>query len=120
MCIRDSINPTAHLTDLILIMGTLSLVYFTVTESYLGYTLGKKIFGIKVTHMNGTKPSLKKIFARNITKFNAVLLLADTIIGYYTSNTHQKYSDNYVNTTVVNSNLPKVTFHETPWHEATC
>jgi uncharacterized RDD family membrane protein YckC len=114
------INPAAYITELTLTMGALSIVYFTASETYLGYTVGKKIFGIKVTQINGTKPSLKKVLIRNITKFNPVLLLADTLVGYYTLNTHQKYSDDYTNTTVVSTSIPQVTFHETPYLETTC
>ena len=114
------INPAVYITEFLLITGILSLVYFTATELLLGYTLGKKIFGIKVTQMNGTIPSLKNVVIRNITKINPVLLLADTIVGYYTLNNHQKYTDNYANTRVINTATPKVTFHETPYLETPC
>ena len=35
------ILPTAHFAEFFVIMGTLSLLYFTLTESYFGYTIGK-------------------------------------------------------------------------------
>jgi uncharacterized RDD family membrane protein YckC len=114
------INPGVYITELLLTMGILSLVYFTATELLLGYTVGKKIFGIKVTQMNGTTPNLKKVLIRNITKVNPVLVLADTIVGYYTLKNHQKYSDDYANTRVVSTTTPKVTFHETPYLETPC
>ena len=114
------INPAAYLAELTLTMGILSLVYFIATEAFLGYTIGKKIFGIKVACMNGTRPKLKKVAIRNITKFNPILLLTDTLIGYYTLNTRQKYSDDFANTTVVSIETPQVIFHETPYLETTC
>lgn len=114
------INPAVYITEFLLISGILSLVYFTATELIFGYTIGKRIFGIKVTQLNGAIPSLKKVFIRNITKFNPVLLLVDTVVGYYTLNNHQKYSDDYANTRVVSTATPKVTFRETPYLETPC
>ena len=92
--------PTAHFTEVFLTMGILSILYFAITESYLGYTIGKKIFALKVVNLNGTKPSLKTAFARNISKFNAVFLILDTIVGRFTSSPHQKFLDKIANTTV--------------------
>ena len=91
---------TAHFTEFLLTMGLLSLVYFAVTESIFGYTLGKKVFSLKVVNLKGTKPSLKGSFTRNISKFNGLLLFLDTIIGRITSSTHQKFLDRIANTTV--------------------
>ncbi|PVX26905.1 MAG: hypothetical protein CW716_05035 [Candidatus Bathyarchaeum sp.] len=91
---------TAHLAEFLLIMGLLSLVYFAVAESFFGYTLGKKVFSLKVVNLKGTKPSLKDSFTRNISKINAVFLILDTIIGRVTSSTHQKFFDRIANTTV--------------------
>ena len=92
--------PTAHRAEFILIMGMLSLLYFTVTESCFGYTVGKKLFTLQVVNLNGTKPNLKNTFTRNISKFNAVFLILDMIIGRFTSSTHQKFLDKIANTTV--------------------
>jgi uncharacterized RDD family membrane protein YckC len=92
--------PAAHFAEFFLTMGILSLLYFTIAESYLGYTLGKKMFALNVVDSNGTKPSLKNSFTRNISKFNAVFLIADTIIGRFASSTHQKFLDKIANTTV--------------------
>jgi hypothetical protein len=92
--------PTAHFPEFLLSMGILSFLYFAITESYLGYTLGKKIFALKVVNLSGTKPSLKDSFIRNISKFNVVFLILDTIIGLITLGTHQKFLDKIANTTI--------------------
>ena len=91
---------TAHITEFVVTMGLLSLFYFTVTESVFGYTIGKKVFALKVVNLKGTKPSLKDAFTRNISKFNAIFLILDTIIGRFTSSTHEKFFDRIANTTV--------------------
>jgi len=91
---------TAHFAEFLITMGLLSLLYFTVTESVLGYTIGKKVFALKVVNLTGTKPSLKDAFTRNISKFNAIFLILDTIIGRFTSSTHEKFFDRLAHTTV--------------------
>ncbi len=91
---------TAHIAEFLLTMGLLSLLYFALTESIFGYTLGKKVFALKVVNLKGTKPSLKDSFTRNISKFNGVFLILDTIIGRVTSSTHQKFLDRIAHTTV--------------------
>jgi uncharacterized RDD family membrane protein YckC len=92
--------PTAYFVEFFLAMGLLSLLYFGVAESYFGYTLGKKLFALKVVNLDGTKPSLKDSFIRNISKFNVVFLILDTVVGQITSSTHQKFLDRIANTTV--------------------
>jgi uncharacterized RDD family membrane protein YckC len=92
--------PAAYLVEFVLAMGLLSLLYFGITESIFGYTLGKKLFALKVVNLDGTKPSLKDSFTRNLSKFNVVFLILDTVIGRITSSTHQKFLDRIANTTV--------------------
>ena len=94
------ILPTAHFVEFFVTMGLLSLLYFVITESYLGYTIGKKLFGLKVVNLKGNKPNLKDSLTRNVSKFNAVFLIADMVVGRITSSTHQKYLDRIANTTV--------------------
>ena len=92
--------PTAHFVEFFVAMGLLSLLYFGITESYFGYTLGKRLFALKVVNLDGTKPSLKDSFTRNLSKFNVVFLLLDTVIGRITSSTHEKFLDRIAHTTV--------------------
>ena len=84
------------------VLGLMYVLYFTVTESVLGYTMGKKLINLKVTLVNGKRPSLKSAFIRNISKIHFLLLLLDTLGGFFTSkDTHQRYIDQIANTTVV-------------------
>lgn len=92
--------PTAHFAEFVLTLGAFSVLYFTVAEAYLGYTLGKKLFTLNVVNLKGTKLTLKNSLTRNISKFNPVLLILDTIIGRITSSTHQKFLDRIANATV--------------------
>jgi uncharacterized RDD family membrane protein YckC len=83
-------------------MGVLYVIYFTVTESFRGATIGKGFMDLKVVTKAGGKPSLEKAFIRNISKIHWVLLLLDLVGGLITStDLHQKYSDRVANTTVI-------------------
>jgi uncharacterized RDD family membrane protein YckC len=83
-------------------MGLIYVLYFAVMESIYGYTMGKKIVNLKVTRTNGKKPSLRNAFIRNISKIHFLILLLDTLAGFFTSkDNHQRYIDQIANTTVV-------------------
>lgn len=83
-------------------MGLLYILYFTLTESFRGATIGKGLMGLKVITKTGEKPSFEKALIRNISKIHWVLLLLDLVGGLITStDLHQKYSDRIANTTVV-------------------
>jgi uncharacterized RDD family membrane protein YckC len=84
------------------VMGLIYVLYFTITESIYGYTMGKRLVNLKVVKTNGKKPSLKNALIRNISKIHFFLLLLDTLGGFFTSkDTHQRYVDQIANTTVV-------------------
>jgi uncharacterized RDD family membrane protein YckC len=84
------------------VMGLMYVLYFTVTESIYGYTIGKKIVNLKVMKANGKKPGLQSAFLRNISKIHFLILLLDTLGGFFTSkDNHQRYVDQIANTTVV-------------------
>jgi len=84
-----------------LMMGGIAFLYFVTTESIFGYTLGKRIFDLKVVTVNGNKPSFKKVFIRNISKIVFVFLILDVIGSYFTANNlHQRYIDKIAHTTV--------------------
>ncbi len=83
-------------------MGLIYVLYFTVTESSYGCTIGKGIVGLKVVAVDGGRPSLESTFIRNISKIYWVLLILDVIGGFLTArDPHQKYSDRIAKTTVV-------------------
>jgi uncharacterized RDD family membrane protein YckC len=89
------------LINFFLIMGAIAFLYFVITESIFGYTLGKRIFDLKVVTVNGSKPSFKNVFIRNISKIVFVLLILDVIGSYFTAtNLHQRYVDKIAHTTV--------------------
>ena len=65
-------------------------------------TLGKSIMGLKVTNINGDRPTLGQAFIRNISKIYWILLLLDVIVGLAVQTDYkQKYSDKYAGTIVV-------------------
>ena len=83
-------------------MGLLYVLYFTIAESMYGGTIGKMMVGLKVTAVNGERPSLESSFIRNISKIYWVLLVLDVIGGLFIAkDPHQKYSDQIAQTTVV-------------------
>jgi uncharacterized RDD family membrane protein YckC len=85
-----------------LVMGLIYVLYFTATESIYGYTMGKKMVNLKVMKANGKKPSLESAFIRNISKIHFLLLLLDTLGGFFISkDNHQRYVDQIAKTTVV-------------------
>lgn len=84
------------------VMGLVYVLYFTITESSYGYTIGKRLVNLKVVSTGGQKPSLKNAFIRNISKIHFIFLLLDAIGGFFTSKDHhQKYIDQIAHTTVV-------------------
>jgi uncharacterized RDD family membrane protein YckC len=84
------------------VMGLLYVLYFTITESVYGYTIGKRMVNLRVETTDGRKPGLQSAFVRNISKIHFLFLILDTIGGFFTSKDHhQKYIDQIAHTTVV-------------------
>ena len=84
------------------VMGLIYILYFTITESGYGYTLGKRIMNLRVTTLKGEIPNLEKSFIRNISKIYWILLILDVIGGLATrGDPRQKYSDRVAGTLVV-------------------
>ncbi len=82
--------------------GLIMILYFVVSESYWGATLGKSIMGLRVTAVGGGRPSLGQTFLRNISKLHWLLLLLDTIVGLAVQTEYrQKFSDRYAGTIVM-------------------
>lgn len=94
-------NLSFSLINYILMMGAMSVVYSIITESIFGYTLGKRLFDLKVVKVNGDKPSFKEVFVRNSSKIFFIFLILD-IIGssFIANNLHQRYLDKIAHTTV--------------------
>jgi uncharacterized RDD family membrane protein YckC len=84
-----------------LTVGIISILYFSVLESYRGSTLGKGLLNLKVHTLNGDKPDFGKALIRNISKIHWLLLLLDIIVGLATEGEpSQKFSDRYAGTVV--------------------
>jgi uncharacterized RDD family membrane protein YckC len=87
-----------------LIIGVGLILYFPISEVSWGVTLGKSIMGLKVTNINGDRPTLGQAFIRNISKIYWILLLLDVIVGLAVQTDYkQKYSDKYAGTIVVST-----------------
>lgn len=83
-------------------MGLIHVIYFTITESSYGHTIGKGMVDLKVVAVDGGRPSLERVFIRNISKIYWIFLILDVIGGFFTAtDPHQKYSDRIARTTVV-------------------
>jgi len=89
------------LISFFLVMGAIALLYFVIAESVFGYTIGKRVFDLKVVTVNGNKPDFKNVFIRNISKIIFVFLVLDLVGSYFTAtNLHQRYADKIAHTTV--------------------
>jgi len=85
-------------------VGILSILYFTLLETYYGSTFGKRIMNIKTTKLDGQKPPLDLAFIRNISKIYWILVLLDTVIGLATpGDPHQKATDRIAGTMVAST-----------------
>jgi uncharacterized RDD family membrane protein YckC len=85
------------------VIGILELLYFVVMEASSGATLGKKVLGLQVQMVNGSKVTFDKAFIRNISKIFWLFLLLDWILGVATPghDQRQKYTDRIAGTTVI-------------------
>ena len=87
---------------LAVLWGIVFVLYFAVTESVWGASLGKHLFNLKVKSKTGSNPTFGEAFVRNISKIYWLLLLLDVIVGLALSKGYQqKYSDHLMGTTVV-------------------
>ena len=85
------------------LLGILELLYFVFMEVSYGATLGKKVLGLQVQMVNGSKVTFDKAFIRNVSKIFWLFLLLDWILGIATAgpDQRQKYTDRIAGTTVV-------------------
>lgn len=84
--------------------GILSVFYFTLLETYYGWTFGKKIMKLESRKLDGQRPPLDSALIRNVSKIYWVLVLIDTVIGLATlGDPHQKITDRVAGTIVVST-----------------
>ena len=85
------------------ILGIIEVFYFAILDTVWGATVGKRVLGLQVQMVNGSKIDFGKAFIRNISKIYGLFLLLDWIIGIATpgADRRQKYTDRIAGTTVV-------------------
>lgn len=82
--------------------GILFVLYFTVIETSMGASIGKRLLSLKAVSKTGSNPTLGESFVRNLSKIHWLLLLLDVIVGLaLAKGYHQKYSDYFMGTSVV-------------------
>jgi uncharacterized RDD family membrane protein YckC len=66
-------------------------------------TLGKRVMGLKVQMLNGSKAPSNKVLTRNISKILWFIFLVDILVGIATPgpDPRQRYFDRIAGTTVV-------------------
>jgi uncharacterized RDD family membrane protein YckC len=87
-----------------LLYGIPLFIYSFVMESSASQaTFGKKIIGLKVEMLNGSKPPSGKVMTRNLSKILWFVFLIDVLIGIATQgpDRRQRYFDRMAGTTVV-------------------
>lgn len=85
------------------LLGILQLFYFMILDSTWGGTIGKRILGLQVQTVNGSKVPFDKSFIRNISKIFGLFLFLDWLVAVITpgADKRQKYTDRIARTTVV-------------------
>jgi len=92
-----------------LIFGIIEVLYFVILEvSFGGATVGKKVLGLQVQMVNGSKVTFDKSFIRNISKILWFFLIIDWLVGVAMPgrDRRQKYTDRIAGTTVVSLRQP--------------
>jgi len=87
-----------------LAIGLIWVIYSTVMESSASAaTLGKRVMGLKVHMLDGSRAPSNKVLVRNISKIHWLLFLIDFLIGIATPgpDPRQRYFDRIAGTTVV-------------------
>jgi len=103
-----SLGPLTWLVWVFLVpvfYGLLYVIYSTVLESSTSAaTLGKRVMGLKVQMLNGSKAPSGKVLTRNISKIFWIIFLIDFLIGIATlgPDPRQRYFDRIAGTTVIN------------------
>lgn len=91
-----------------ILYGLIYVLYSAFLDVSWGATVGKRVFGLHVQMVDGSKVVFGKAFIRNISKIYGLFLLLDWIIGIATpgQDRRQKYTDRMAGTTVVSLKQP--------------
>jgi len=88
------------------IAGTLMVVYTSLFEAELGYTIGKRIMDVEVVSLDARPYDIKRGIIRNITKIHFALLVIDMIGGLLQEGiSNQRYLDTVSNCEVVDTEM---------------
>jgi uncharacterized RDD family membrane protein YckC len=98
------------------VAGILWVLYSVILEVSWGATIGKRIMGLQVQTVSGSKITLDKAFIRNISKIFWLFLILDWLVAVATpgADRRQKYSDRMAGTTVVQLSAPFASLTQTP------
>jgi len=105
-----------YLLVLPFVAGILWVLYSVILEISWGATIGKKLIGLQVQTVSGSRVTIDKAFIRNISKIFWLFLILDWLIGVATpgADRRQKYSDRIAGTTVVQLSAPLASLTQTP------
>lgn len=82
--------------------GIAFVLYFTVAESAMGASIGKRMLGLRVVSKARANPNLVEFFVRNLSKIFWLIVLLDAVVGLATSKRYtQKYTDRLMGTDVI-------------------
>lgn len=87
-----------------LFYGLLWVIYSVLLESSTSAaTLGKRVMGLKVQMLDGSKATTNKVLTRNLSKIFWIIFVIDFLIGIATTgpDPRQRYFDRIAGTTVV-------------------
>ena len=85
-----------------ILVGLLLVFYVLYAEVNWSGTLGKRIVGLRVQTISGSRVTYSQSFIRNISKIHWILLFLDWLIGVATpGDRRQKYMDRIAGTVVV-------------------
>lgn len=102
-----TLGPLSWLVWVLLVpvfYGLLFVIYSTIMESgAMAATLGKRVMGLKVQMLDGSKAPSNKVLTRNISKIFWVIFLIDFLLGIATRgpDPRQRYFDRMAGTTVI-------------------
>lgn len=93
------------LTSNVFIIPVVKFIYHVLLESKFQTTIGKRVLNIKVTDINGLKPSFSSVFYRNILKILSTGLLFGGYLYSFLNKKHQCLHDVLANTLVIKDRL---------------
>jgi uncharacterized RDD family membrane protein YckC len=95
--------------------GILWVIYAVILESAWGATVGKRILGLQVQTIRGSRPMVNQLIIRNISKIIPPLVILDWLIGIATpGDRRQKYLDRVAGTTVIQIGQPFASITNSP------